>query len=403
MHKPLQSFHDELNRLFTKASQDYQNGLLDAAEQSYLQLLDYFAEAPVLHYNLGLVYYDKGQYEMARDSFARAVELQPGDPDSLFNLALSKKRLGDLLGAIDTYKQVLAIDPVCIDALYNLAGCYKDSSQHTDAMAAYREVLQLAPEHPSANSNLAFLYHLDGDSERAVWHYRKVLECHPEHQAAKHMIAALTGALATSSPDLYVEKMFDNYSEHYERSLVTELEYCVPGTIRKLFDQSFAGQRSFAHGLDLGCGTGLGGQAFADRVQVFDGLDLSAKMIALAAKKMLYRSLYSGNIVGFLQSVEDDFDFFLAADVFVYVGELRETFLLLRQRARRDVLFCFSTEAGAGDSYKLQETGRFTHSPLYIVELAKATGWQVAVRQETVLRKEKGIWVKGDLWFLQLA
>jgi predicted TPR repeat methyltransferase len=121
--------------------------------------------------------YGKGHYENARHLFARAAELQPGDPDILFNLALSKKRAGDPLGAIDTYKQVLALDSVCIDALYNLVGCYKDGLQYAEAMAAYRKVLLLAPE----------------------------------HQAAKHMIAALTGELATSSPDLYVKEVFDNY------------------------------------------------------------------------------------------------------------------------------------------------------------------------------------------------
>ncbi len=403
MHKPLQSFHDELNQLFAKACEDHQNGLLDAAGQSYLRLLDYFAEAPILHYNLGLVYYGQDRYEKARDSFAKAVELHPGDADILFNLALSQKKAGDPLGAIDIYKQVLAIEPASIDTLYNLAVCYQDSSQYAEAMATYREVLRQAPQHQSANNNLAFLYHLDGDIEQAVWYYRMVLEYNPDHQAAKHMVAALTGALATSAPDLYVKEVFDNYSEYFERSLVTELLYCVPTTLRTLLDQTFAGRPRFVHGLDLGCGTGLGGQAFADIVEVFDGLDLSAKMLVQAAKKGIYRNLHPGSIAGVLQEVQDTFDFYLAADVFAYVGDLQETFCLLRRQARQDVLFCFSTETTKDTTYRLQKTGRFAHSPRYIEGLAKATGWQVAARQETVLRKEQGMWVQGDLWILRLA
>jgi len=403
MHKPLQKFHDELNQLFAKACEDHQNGLLDAAGQSYLKLLDYFAEAPILHYNLGLVYYGQGAYEKARESFAKAVDLHPGDADILFNLALSKKRTGDPFGAIDTYKKVLALDSKSIDTLYNLAGCYKDTSQYPKAMETYRQVLHLAPHHQSANSNLAFLYHLDGDIEQAVWYYRMVLEYNPDHQAAKHMVAALTGALATSSPDLYVKEVFDNYSEYFEHSLVAELEYCVPSAIRALLDHTFVEGRKFTHGLDLGCGTGLGGQAFTDIIEALDGLDLSPKMIDQAAKKGIYRSLHPGSITSFLHQVKDTFDFYLAADVFAYVGDLLETFSLLRERAHRDVLFCFSTEAADGVSYKLQKTGRFVHSPHYIEELAKATGWQVVTQQETVLRREKGVWVKGDLWLLQLA
>ncbi len=403
MHKPLQHFHDELNQLFAKACEDHRNGLLDAAEQSYLKLLDYFAEAPILHYNLGLVYYGQEQYEKARDSFAKAFELHPGDADILFNLALSKKRAGDPVGAIATYKQLLAMDPACVDALYNLAGCYKDSLHYSEAIETYGEVLRLAPQHLSANNNLAFLYHVSGDIEQAMWYYRKVLEYYPDHQGARHMVAALTGAPVNNSPELYVKGVFDNYAEYYERSLVTELEYSVPNTIRTLLETLFAGRQRFDHGLDLGCGTGLGGQAFADIIEAFDGLDLSEKMIAVAATKGIYRKLYLGNIVSFPKDLQDTFDFYLAADVFAYVGDMQETFSLLSQRARHDVLFCFSTETEEGNGYTLQKTGRFAHSPQYIEEVAEATGWQVAARQETVLRKEKGVGVKGILWFLQLA
>lgn len=403
MHKPLQHFHDELNQLFAQACEDQQNGLLDAAGVAYLQLLDYFAEAPILHYNLGLVYYGQEQYEKARESFAKAVALQSDDVDFLFNLALSEKKAGDPLAAIATYKQVLSMDPESVDALYNLAGCYTDSLQHAEAKATYYEVLRLEPRHQSATNNLAYLYHADGDIEQAVRYYRRVLQYNPDHQGAKHMVAALTGVPVSQSPDLYVKAVFDKYAANYERSLVTELEYNVPNNLRAILDKVFSGRSKFAHGLDLGCGTGLGGQAFADCIEVFDGLDLSEKMVAIAAEKGIYRKLHLGSIVSFPKGLEDTFDFYLAADVFIYVGDLQETFSLLKQRARPDVLFCFSTETDPGEAFTLQKNGRFAHSPHYIHGVAKATGWQVAVREETVLRKEKGEWVQGDLWFLRLA
>jgi predicted TPR repeat methyltransferase len=403
MHKPLQHFHDELNQLFAKACEDHQNGLLDAAGAAYLRLLDNCGETPILHYNLGLVYYGQDQYAKARDSFAKANELQPGDADILFNLALSKKRAGDAFGAIAIYNQVLAVDPTSVDTLYNLACCYKDSLLYAEAMAIYGKVLQLAPQHQSAHNNLAFLYHVAGDIEQAVRHYQRVLEINPDHQGARHMVAALTGAPVTTSPELYVKDVFDNYAGYFERSLVTELEYSVPNSIRALLDTLFAGRKKFSHGLDLGCGTGLGGQAFADIIKVFDGLDLSEKMLAVAAEKAIYRKLYLGSIVSFPKKLQDTFDFYLAADVFAYVGDLRETFCLLRERARHDVLFCFSTEAGQGSAFTLQKTGRFAHSSRYIEDLVEETGWQVAARQETVLRKEMGVGVQGELWFLQLV
>jgi predicted TPR repeat methyltransferase len=405
MHKliqPSQPSNEELNQLFVKASEDHRNGLLDSAGSGYLRLLDYFPEAPLLHFNLGLVYYEQGEYENGRDSFARAADLNPEDMDILFNLGLTQKKSGDLEGAIISYKRILEIDPKSIDTLYNLAGCYKDSGQHPLAIKTYLEVLQFAPDHLSANSNLAFVYHLTGESESAIYYYQKVLELKSDHQAAKHMLAALTGSETTSSPDSYVRDVFDNYSLHYEESLIVELEYCVPATIRGLVDKGSEWKKAYNLGLDLGCGTGLGGQAFKDMVGVLDGLDLSEKMIALAAAKKIYRNLHTGNMMSFLKTTRKRYDFFLAADVFAYVGDLAETFALLRKCARQDALFCFSTETLAGQSYRLQQTGRFAHSPDYIEDVALTTGWKITASLKTSLRKEKGNWVAGDLWFLQL-
>lgn len=403
MNMPNPPSNEEMNQLFVQANQDHQNGMLDAAGAAYQRLLQYFPEAPLLHFHLGLVYFEQGEYENGRDAFARAADLSPEDMDILFNLALTQKKTGDLAGAIHSYQRILEIEPASIDTLYNLAGCYKDSGQPAQAIDTYLKVLQQAPDHPSANSNLAYVYHRTGATERAVYYYQQVLQYQPDHQAAQHMLAALTGSGTASSPDSYVRDVFDNYSSHYEQSLIVELEYCVPATIRDVVDTGSAWKRTYDRGLDLGCGTGLGGEAFRDCVAVLDGIDLSEKMIAFAAAKTLYRNLHVGNIVNFLKLTRESYDFYLAADVFVYVGELAETFALLRERARRDVLCCFSTENIDGSGYQLQRTGRFAHTPAYIKEVSQATGWQIAANRNTLLRKEKGRWVKGDLWLLQLA
>ena len=402
MHKLSQLSDEELNQLFIKAGEDHQHGLLDAAGSGYLRLLKYFPEAPLLHSHLGLVYYEAGEYIKSRDSFLRAISLNPEDMDTLFNLALSQKKTGDLEGAIASYKKVEEVQPESIDTLYNLAGCYKDLRQHKKAIEMYLKVLRLSPEHPAANNNLAYVYHLTGANEKAAYYYQKVLEYKPDHQAAKYLLAALTCAEATGAPESYVRDVFDNYSVYYEQSLVEELEYRVPTIIRQLLDEKSSWKKRYAHGLDLGCGTGLGGHAFMDMIDEFDGIDLSEKMVELAKSKKYYRRLHVGNFVDFLQTSKNNYDFFLAADVFAYVGDLAETFSLLHDHACGDVLFCFSTETSTGTGYRLQSTGRFAHTPDYIQLLAAQTGWTVAMCRRTSLRKEKGSWVQGDLWFLRL-
>jgi len=400
MTSPTQYSEEDLNQIFITACEDQQKGLLDAAQAGYLKLLSFFPEAPILHYNLGLAYYEQGAYKKALDSFRSAAILNPEDGDILFNLALSQKKNGDIEGAIGSYKQVLQNDPKSIDTLYNLGGCYRDDRQYSTAIETYLELLGLVPDHPAATNSLAYLYHRAGENQKAVVYYQKVLAHDPDHLAAKHMLASLSGGDATSTPESYVKDVFDNYSDNYEHSLVTELEYCVPDKIRALLGQSSIDRTNFEHGLDLGCGTGLSGEAFSDIVEIFDGIDLSEDMLGLAEQKNIYHTLHSGSINDFLQSTDDIFDFYIAADVFAYIGNLQETFCLLKARSRQDVLLCFSTETATGNNYQLQETGRFAHSPDYIEQLAKATGWSVLTRKTTSLRKENDGWIQGDLWFL---
>lgn len=389
--------HQELTDLFNKANEIHLRGDLLAAAQAYRELLRFCPDLPLLHYNLGLVHFQAQDFAEAYLAFSRAVELAPEDGDSLFNLALTEKKVGKIDRAIVHYRQLLAGEPDCVDAHYNLAGCYKDSGRFDEAMDSYRRVLRLAPDHAAANGNLAFLYHRRGEVNLAIHHYRRVLEVQPDHPAARHMLAALGGEAASGSPESYVREVFEQYSDHYEKSLVAELEYCVPAKLRRLLEHHFPARR-FPCAIDLGCGTGLGAEAFRDAVELFDGVDLSPKMLELAAGKGLYRHLQAMGIDDFLRHSEERYDLALAADVLAYLGDLQSIFTLLAVKMGRGGVFVFSTELWSGSGYKLQPTGRFAHAGDYVVATALTSGWQVIERRREGLRQENGRWVEGELW-----
>lgn len=394
----------ELNAIFAAACEAQQNGRLEEAEKGYLQLLQLFDDAPMLHYNLGLVYYEQGAFEKAAAAFEKGVEVSPEDVDLLFNLALAKRKCGDIQGAMKYYMLVLEREPQSVDALYNLGGCYKDSKEYRAAIDLYKKTLLLEPGHTAANNNIAYLYQVSGESEQAINHYEKVLEKNPDHEAASHMLAALTGKKISSMPDGYVTEVFDNYSERYEQSLVEELEYMVPEKISNIvvLKQGDLWKNKFERGLDLGCGTGLSGEPFVGLVELLDGVDLSSKMVEQARKKEIYNRLVAGNICEYLEETEERYDFFLAADVLAYLGDLEQTFRLLTGRAQKEAVFCFSTETCVEEGFVLRETGRFAHDPGYIEDLAKKTGWEILYSESAPLRREKGAWVRGELWFLGL-
>jgi predicted TPR repeat methyltransferase len=391
---------DELNRLFAEACRAQTEERYVEAEKRYLLLLQTFPQAPLLHYNLGLVYYSLEDYSAALREFALAHELDQDDADICFNLGLCRKKTGDVDGAVTLFCRLLVTMPDYTDCWYNLAGCYRDIHDDRQAATCYRRVLALDAGYLPALNNLAYLYHRLGDHEQAMSCYQQLLVLRPEDESAQYMLASLSGENPAGAPDAYVRSFFDAYAAGFEESLVDGLGYDNPRQLYTCFTRCLTRKAIYDHGLDLGCGTGLAGVAFRDAVGKLDGVDLSGNMLQQAAAKGCYRTLYQDSISSFLQTATDTYDLFLATDVFIYVGELLEIFSSLASISRPEPLFCFSTEWLEGTGYCLRQTGRFAYSSDYIRSIAADTGWTVLAEEPTRLRKEREEWLEGRLWIL---
>ncbi|SHO45848.1 tetratricopeptide repeat protein [Desulfopila aestuarii] len=400
MHQSPPLTPEELNDLFQQACKDHQQGHLAEAKSGYMTLLEY-VDAPLLHYNMGLVHFELHDFQDALSSFAKAHAGNPFDSDTLFNLALCQRECGLFDDACTSYHKLIDIEPDHVDAIYNLASCYRATRQDEMAINQYRQLLQQQPEHQSALSNLAYMYQLTGDTENAIRYYRRLLELDPERESARHMLAALLGDTFDAPSESYVRDLFDSYSDHYEQSLVVNLEYHVPLSLREVLVNLPDCPQHFNEGIDLGCGTGLSGESFRDIVEHLDGVDLSAKMIAIAEKKNIYRDLYVDNIATALTRIDRQYDFVLAADVFGYLGDLAPIIMEVSGKTEPDTIFCGSIEAGDIAPFNLQPSGRIAHSPEYFLELVKKHGWSVLQFSPTQLRRERDGWIKGFIWILQ--
>lgn len=398
--------NDELRQLFAEAYCAQTKEHFIEAREKYLLLLDYFPQEALIRYNLGLVYFSLENFAGALNEFSLALTYQPEDGDALFNLALCQKKTGDSETAIATYKKLLEAEPDHTDCCYNLAGCYRDAFADNKAIACYQKVLALDDGYLPALNNLAYLHHRNGDMRQAELCYRRLLTLRPDDASAQYMLASLLGVSLSQAPDAYIRHFFDGYSEGFEKSLVDDLGYDTPRRLCKFlahYTQAKGIKTVYDQGLDMGCGTGLGGIAFKKMVAILHGVDLSANMLSKAAEKNCYASLYQDSLSCYLQATINSYDFFLATDVFIYVGALGDIFTTLQALARPQALFCFSTETLESTGYQLQKTGRFAHSRSYIIETAAAAGWTVLAIETTRLRKEREQWLAGDLWILQLA
>ena len=95
-----------------------------------------------------------------------------------------------------------------------------------------------------------------------------------------------------------------------------------------------------------------------------------------------------------------DFDYYISADVFIYVGDLSEIFRLIKSRNKRSGQLIFSTEHSDKNGFSLEPSGRYSHSKSYIECLCSKFGYKLSYFETTKLRKDKGSFLTGGLYFL---
>lgn len=392
--------HIDIENSFAEACRFHSRSDFASAEKIYVNLIELVPDSGLLHYNIGLLYFETENYENALNHYATARTLAPKDPDALFNLALCQKKLGLLRDAVASFKEFNDHYPDDLDALYNLGNCYRELKEYAHAVETYQQVLINEPDNLPANKNLAYVFHLLGDNKNALSYYYRVQQLTPDNAQARHMIAAITGENASSIPEKYIKDIFNNYSDTFDTDLLGDLSYSVPEKLRSAVDNLNYPIKVFSNCIDLGCGTGLAGIMFRDLCKNLTGIDLSEGMIKRAKEKNIYDIIEVTEIADFLKNNGNEYDLVIAADVLTYIGDLGPLFAVLTSATAKQVLFCFSTENCSDPGFNLCSTGRFAHSPHYILATAEQYGWVPRHMITTDLRKEQEQWVEGTLYFL---
>ncbi len=392
---------DELQTKYAKALESHEQGELNTAVKLYRSILRHLPDADLVQYNLGLALYTQELYAEAATSFLAATELNPGDPDYWFNAALALKQSGRYQHALAAYEKALTLSPNDADILYNMGCCHQAAGDRIRAMVVYEKALAVTGNHSPALNNLAYCAHLEGDYDRAASLYQQVLVLRPDHLAARYMVEALSGENISAPPPEYIQQLFDAYSESFEQVLLGNLSYRVPSLLKDLLADTIGPGKKEMRVVDLGCGTGLSGQAVIEYATFLIGVDLSANMVEEAGKKGCYDQLIVGDVVKFLQGVEEPFDLFLAADVLTYLGDLEPFFQATANCTEAGALLCFSTEHGGEPGWRLQVTGRYGHHQSYVQEMAAENGWQLMHTKGAEIRKERDQWIAGDLYIFK--
>jgi len=291
------------------------------------------------------------------------------------------------------------------DRRYDYARGASDAGDHAAAADLCEQALVLAPGWAPAWYALGDARASLGEGAAAQVAFLRALACDPEDsQGAALRLARLRGESPARPPDAYVRGLFDQYAARFEEHLVHELGYCGPPILKAAIARAcaLAGRdMRFGTALDLGCGTGLMAHELAGACVSIDGVDLAPAMAARARASGRYRHVEAGDMQAFVAArATASADLVLAADVFVYCGDLAPIFAETRRVLASGGLFVFTLQRALTGDFVLGDDLRYGQSQAYIERLAAHDGFCILCCDSVSVRQDRGIAVPGLVFVL---
>lgn len=376
------------------------------------------------------------QYEEAEKNYQLSLALQPNQPDALTNYGLLKQVNAKLDEAISLHRKSIQLAPNNVTALYNLAFALTEKGEHDAALQTYSKVIQFMPNHVRALCDIAHIYLKSNQAERTLPYlqhavliapndeqahlnygaahnmmgnydlaeasFNEALRVNPDNQTAQYYLAILRGDNSiASSPDKYVQELFDGYAETFDAQLIGKLHYKTPELIGNMVKKHIDTLKQY-NILDLGCGTGLAGIHLEDISEHMIGIDLSSKMLKKAEARNIYDELVVSGIEQYFETHNFQPDIVVSADVFVYIGDISAIFDKVSKSLSPNGLFAFSTEdTKDAESFTLKSSGRYAHNENHIRSLADKNHFVFLDNQKTIIRYEANEPIHGQVYLLK--
>jgi predicted TPR repeat methyltransferase len=268
------------------------------------------------------------------------------------------------------------------------------------AIAEFEHAVRLDPGFAAARHALGLAWLEAGEPDRAIETLSTLAASPFAADAADKLALAQAMKAAGRAPPGYVRHLFDQFSTGYDAVMLGELNYRAHLILRELADLVLTKRRALDI-LELGCGTGLTGAVFADIARRLDGVDLSPRMIEQARARGIYDRLAVADLETALAEEGPSYDLILAADTFVYIGDLGPAFRGARRRLKPAGFLLCTVEHQSDEGYALGPKRRYRHSEDYLRLEAERSGLDVMALLQCTPREDAKNPVEGLALALQ--
>ena len=131
------------------------------------------------HFNLGMKFHQRGDFQKALDAYDQAIKLNTQFIFAYHNRGITKHVLGDYQGATTDYNMAVKLNPKFAAAYYNRGLAKSSLFDIQGAISDYDSAIEYDPQYVEAYFSRGLAKHQLKDYQGAISDYDKVIELNP--------------------------------------------------------------------------------------------------------------------------------------------------------------------------------------------------------------------------------
>lgn len=128
------------------------------------------------YYNLGVAYYQHGDFDQAIVDYDRAIAIKPDYTEAYNNRGLLYYYEGNYVQAIANFNKAVEFSAGSTKAYYNLGLCYAHQGRFAMAVADYNKAVEIGPPDADVYISRSIIYGIRGDFAQALSDCNKAIE-----------------------------------------------------------------------------------------------------------------------------------------------------------------------------------------------------------------------------------